>query len=430
MSDVVIIGAGAAGLAAARFLEENGKTVTVLEARGRVGGRVWTTTVEGWGAPLDMGASWIHGTMGNPVTDLRDLFGIVTEETDEESIAYYDPDGQRLQGAPVKAIEKAAEEVVAVIDRPTPPRKPDESMGPVVLRALEKVNPTDLVLRGVLFHLWEHFQNEWGADPAALSARWFKDTRYEGEQEVFPRGYGEIFQRIAGDLQDVRLNHVVSAIDYRGEQVSVQVKDKEEPIEARYVIVTLPLGVLQKTKGEGAVLFFPELESKKAAVGRLAMGVLSKTWLLFDKVCWDEEVRVHAFLGTDDNKWSTWYAFHDVTGRPILAGFNGGVIGAGIEQMEDEKILEEAGAVLRRFLGGRAVPRKVLQSRWTLDPFSHGSYSHVPVGASNDDRDTLADPVKGRLFFAGEATHRTCSQTVHGAVLSGWREARRILTLG
>ena len=121
-----------------------------------------------------------------------------------------------------------------------------------------------------------------------------------------------------------------------------------------------------------------------------------------------------------------------MTNKPVLLGLNGGDVGKDIEKLENAKqsalILEESVAVLRKCLGVVVRQPELLQSNWTNDDFSRGSYSYVPAGASPDDRATLGDPVLGRLLFAGEATHTTCSQTVHGAILSGYREARRILS--
>jgi monoamine oxidase len=428
--EVVVVGAGAAGLAAARMLHDRGARVTVLEARDRVGGRVST---EDWdGTPIDMGASWIHGTMGNPVTDLRDQFEIGTKVTDEEAIAFYHSGGDRLGTEDAKAIQKATEEAVARIDLPTPRRDQAASMADVYVPALADVDGGDLLRRGVIFGLWEHFENEWGASPEQLSARWYKDTRFELHQEVFPKGYGEIFRRMRALDLPVQLERAVTRIQYGADGVIVTVRGGGI-VRADYVVVTLPLGVLKARSVE----FDPPLpQDKTDAIHRLGMGVLSKTWLRFPSRFWPvaEDVRVLACLGVENapwtTRWSTWYRFDDILGRPILCGFNGGPVGGEIEVLSDDGICEQAMAALRESFGdGIPEPESVRQSRWTQDPFSLGSYSHVPAGTNIEERDVLADPVAGRLFFAGEATHRTCSQTVHGAVLSGWREARRVLSL-
>jgi monoamine oxidase len=421
---VAVVGAGAAGLTAARILHDNGVNVRVLEARDRVGGRVHTN--KDWGFAIDLGASWIHGTMGNPVTDLRDEYRIATTVTDVHSMALYDAGGNRLSPADVKRIEGIAETAIAEIDLPTPRREPRDSMGPIVAQAITKANVTGTDLAGLRFHLWEHFENEWGASPPQLSARWYKDTKYEGEQEVFPNGYGQVFHDLSAGL-DVKKEHVVTRIDHDGPIVIVTVEG-QPTITADYAIVTLPLGVLKA----GTVTFDPPLPSEKLeAIADLKMGTLSKTWLLFDEVFWPEDAQIIACLGPADNRWSSWYAFQKVLdGMPVLLGLNGGDIGRQIEAMTPEQIEKQAAGVLQaHFPTKKLSVKKVLNSTWTLDRYSLGSYSHIPSTADITDRDALADPVRGRLLFAGEATHSTCSQTVHGAVLSGIREARRVLSM-
>jgi len=419
--EVVVIGAGAAGLTAARLLHDRGVNVTVVEARDRVGGRVFTD--RSWGIPIDIGASWIHGTMGNPVTDLRDEYRIDTVVTDVHSVAMYDAAGVRLTPVEQSQIEEIADRAIEEIDRPTPARNPRASMGPIVGQAIAHANVHGTVRAGLCFHLWEHFENEWGASPAQLSARWYKDTKYEGEQEVFPDGYGQLFERLAEGL-DVRTGHVVRRVDHDSRLVIVSI-DGQAPITADYAIVTLPLGVLKA----GSVTFDPPLPSGKLeAIADLEMGTLSKTWLRFDRVFWPEDVRIIAYLGTDSGRWSSWYAFQDVAGAPVLLGLNGGDTGKAIEAMEPGAIASEAAAALQRcFPKQKFQVEGILNSGWTRDDFSRGSYSHVPPTADITDREALADPF-GRLLFAGEATHSTCSQTVHGAVLTGQREARRVLS--
>jgi len=435
--DVVVIGAGAAGLTAARVLHNAGKNVVTVEARDRIGGRVHT--VRDWGCAIDIGASWIHGTMGNPVTHLRDRAHVGTVVTDIESIALYaHASGRRVDAGMQAHIAHAARAVIGEIERPTPPRVRRESMEKLVAEATERAHlDSETELAGLRFHLWEHFENEWGASPAQLSAKWYKDTKYEGEQEVFPDGYDEVLEFVRTDRPPhtelrVERDYVVDAITYDRDGVKVEANGKPS-FEARWAIVTLPLGVLQATSGPGTVKFKPQLpRAKRDAIARLQMGTLSKTWLLFDDVYWPRDVQIIACLRPETRRWSSWYAFQEVTNKPVLLGLNGGDVGKDIEKLENAKqsalILEESVAVLRKCLGVVVRQPELLQSNWTNDDFSRGSYSYVPAGASPDDRATLGDPVLGRLLFAGEATHTTCSQTVHGAILSGYREARRILS--
>jgi choline dehydrogenase-like flavoprotein len=144
--DVVVVGAGAAGLAAAAELRKDGRSVVVLEARDHIGGRVHTTELQEWGCHVDVGASWIHGTMGNPVTLLRDEAKIQTAVTDVTSIAMFDLFGQRLDAARQERIHELAEAAIAKIDRPTPARSALDSLGPFVDQAVDEAGVHGLEL--------------------------------------------------------------------------------------------------------------------------------------------------------------------------------------------------------------------------------------------------------------------------------------------
>jgi monoamine oxidase len=418
---VVIIGAGAAGLAAARVLEDSRVHVVVLEARHRSGGRV-LTSFDWPEVAIDLGASWVHGSKGNPVTDLRDQFGIKTVVTDTDSVSLYDENGQRLPDARRQMIEEKARVAIQHIDRPDHPPSALESIKSAVDAAVDKSGLTGTDLMGLRFFIREHFENEWGAGPSQLSARWYCDTAFTGAQEVFPGGYSELFDRLASDLE-IRYQEAVTKIHYGSN--GVQVVTGTGSLKADYAIVTVPLGVLK----DEAIAFLPELPpEKREAISKLKMGVLAKTWLRFPKAFWSSDDLIHGYLGSDDGIWSSWHSFLSVTGQPLLLGLNGGDSGREIETYPDPEIVDQAMSALRGCFGSSVPnPTGLLNSRWTTDPFSLGSYSHIPPGASPVNREQLAQPLAGRLLFAGEATHPTCSQTVHGAILSGQREARRIL---
>ncbi|WP_059008374.1 flavin monoamine oxidase family protein [Streptomyces specialis] len=405
----VVVGAGAAGLGAARLLADAGRDVVVLEARDRVGGRVHTDRT--WeGVPVDLGASWIHGVRGNPLTELRDRFQVPTAVTDLDSLLVHDPSGTPVPGDEQARMRAHAEEIIDRFDR-------DGSL-PAAARW------TDTHRRGVRYFLWQHFENEFGAGPRELSHRWYSDAVFAGEQEIVPGGYDQLFRPLSAGL-DIRFGQDVTHISHDGTGVTVHTARGTE-LPCSDVIVTVPLGVLRG----GGLSFSPDLPpAKREALDRLAMGTLSKTWLRFPRVFWDDAVLTHAYLGTEDDAWSEWYSFarvHD--GAPVLLSLNGGPAGRAIEALSDRDIAGRATAVLRRWFGDAAETPVALQnSRWTQDPYALGSYSITPPGASPEDRDTLAAPIAGRIHFAGEATHSTCHQTVHGALLSGRRAARAVM---
>ncbi|MGC5342573.1 flavin monoamine oxidase family protein [Streptomyces sp. DT171] len=413
--ETIVVGAGAAGLAAAEWLRKNDANhkVLVLEAAKRVGGRLFTSTEWGGDYPLDIGASWIHGNRGNPVAALRDEYDIRTVVTDLDSLVLYDSSGNPVPEADQEAMRADAEEMIAEFDRTG--KLPKGGTG------TSKHADHD---RGVSYFLWQHFQNEFGAAPDEVAHLWYSDAVFLGAQEVMPGGYGQFVQKLSQGVK-CRSGSRVRAISWNDGGARVTVADEE--YDCKQVIVTVPLGVL---KGAG-IAFTPELPAEKtAAIEKLRMGTLSKTWLLFPKVFWDRNTLTHAYLGTKDNIWSEWYSFADVyDGRAVLLCLNGGEGGTRVEKLEDAEIVEEAMTVLKKIFPDAERPVKIAQSRWTQDADFRGSYSYTPRGATPDDRDALAAPVSNRLFFAGEATHSTCHQTVHGALLSGRRAAKEVIAV-
>ncbi len=191
--------------------------------------------------------------------------------------------------------------------------------------------------------------------------------------------------------------------------------------------MTLPLGVLKSR----AVKFTPELPANKlGAIDRLGMGVYDNLYLRFPRVFWDD-VQVISQQGTQHGMWANWYALQHVTNTPILCTLNGGNVARRIEGMSDDEIVRDAMAHLTSIYGSHAQqPIGHRITRWASDPFARGSYSFPAVGSRRGDRRLLAEPIRDRVYFAGEAAHEDYSGTVHGALLSGWREARRILNRG
>ena len=193
------------------------------------------------------------------------------------------------------------------------------------------------------------------------------------------------------------------------------------------VVVTLSLGVLK----HGDVGFTPLLpEAKRAAIDRLGMGVLNKCYLKFPRVFWDPRPQLLGYVGAARGQWAEWCNMHRFTRQPVLLGFNAGSFGEQLESQSDEEVVSSAMTVLRTIYGGSVPsPTGARVTRWKSDPFSRGSYSHIPPGASGGDYDALAASVANRVFFAGEATSRQYPGTVHGAWLSGRRAAAEVARL-
>ena len=265
-------------------------------------------------------------------------------------------------------------------------------------------------------------EHEFGADIADVSFDSVSggDT-FAGNDALFAAGYGQIIDRLAQGL-DIRLEHPVTTIDYSGQRV-VLGTGPGMTFDAAVAIVTVPLGVLKS----GSPVFQPALPSRKRrAIDQLGMGVLNKTCLLFDNVFWQEDVELIGYVGAETGQWSETLNLYPYTGQPILMMFNAGSYGARIEAMPDAEVVSQALASLADMYGSVPRPKDARITRWRSDPWSYGSYSYVPVGSSFRRHVDLARPVDGKVFFAGEATHRDYPATVHGAFLSGVRAAREV----
>ena len=411
---IVIVGAGVAALAAVQELEVRGfENVVILEAQDRVGGRVWTGSI-GDGIPVELGATWIHGIRSNPIHEIAESNGIATAPTDYDNTIVYDQSGRETPWVDEqlwRAYMRLAYE------------RPDQS--------LQAVYDEFAAANGFDDHhdrlLWQHVLNsmlehEFGADVSDLSIMSYDGgSDMRGGDVVFPGGYSQIIDVLAAG-RDIRLRHPVAEIDHTGDEVAVTT-GTGTVFEADRVIVTVPLGVLKA----GDISFVPSLPpDKQAAIDALAMGVLNRTSLLFDDVFWAPDVEWIGYLSEQKGEWSETLNLYPYQQQPVLAMFNAGSFGAEVEQYSDDELTGRAVAALRAIFGDVPDPVDSVSTRWVSDPWTKGSYSYVPAGASFENYRVMARPAGERVFFAGEATHSRFPSTVHGAFLSGKRVARQI----
>lgn len=423
----LVIGAGIAGLAAARMLTNSGRKVIVVEARNRIGGRLWSE--RSWpNAPVDLGASWIHGVRGNPLTKLANELNLPRKSTDFDNSASYAADGRALSDEEVQTISDNFDDVMEQMETVRGAREADDladlPLKTVFEQILTKRRDPATMQRALRWSINTNIEHEYAADSSDLSLYYWDDQNESlpGGDVVFPQGYDQILTNLAKGL-DIRLGQVVQRIAYSTSGVTVTTNQGR--VSGTRAIITLPLGVLKR----GSVIFAPALPAAKVnAIKRLNMGVLNKTYLRFPHVFWDQEVEWLDYVGERIGEWAEWLNVYYYTKQPILMGFNAGAYGAQIESLTDEAIVAGAMKVLRTIYGASIPNPDAWQiTRWGSDPFAYGSYAHIPPGASPADYVTLAKPVSNRLYFAGEATHRQYPSTVHGAFLSGQRAAQQIL---
>jgi monoamine oxidase len=429
--DTIVIGAGMSGAAAARLLVASGRSVLVLEARDRIGGRTWTDAEIG--VPVDLGASWIHGIDGNPLTDLRDALGIDSVEFTMGSfqpsgrpVAYHGPSGARLDTV---ATEQWLADL-AVVDTGLEAVVASAASGTTYVQAVEQAIAAASSAGGwdadraerVREYLRHRVEDLCGAWIDQLDAHGLDEEHVAGDEVVFPQGYGQFAARLLDGL-DVRLGHVVREVAWDDEGVTVTT-DAGASFRASDVVVTLPLGVLKA----GTVSFSPGLSPEvSGAIERLGMGVYDKVFLRFDEQFW-EDVYVVRQQGPAGDDWHSWYDMSRATGQPIIAALVGGPTARRFEAMSDDELVASALGALRHMYGPVVpAPTGYRITRWAADPFAFGSYSYLAAGATEADHDRVATPIDGRVHLAGEATWSDDPATVHGALLSGHRAASRIV---
>ncbi|MCX7286642.1 MAG: FAD-dependent oxidoreductase, partial [Rhodobacterales bacterium] len=407
-------------LGAARALADAGAQVTVIEARDRIGGRSHTSHL--WpDLPMDMGASWIHGTSGNPVTALAHKVGLTLTPTSYKRSVTFDAAGQEVPfikpaKRTLKLVEKARNRV-ADLDA-------DVTLMEAILASPDWAALTPEDRRVARLAINTRIEHEYSGDWSRLSAWHFDDGKdFPGDEAVVTPGFGPILHHLAQGL-DIRLGKAVTAIAPRGK--GVEVTTAQGSYRADHAVVTLPLGVLKA----GAVSFAEPLNRKRQrAINRLEMGLLNKCILRFDRVFWPADMDWIDFLGPVETLWGDWTNYLPACGQPVIVGFNAARMADEIEALDDAETTASAMAALRAMFG-TAIPDPVASqiSRWRADPFALGAYSFNAVGSSQKDRSALfGSDWDGLLQFAGEATSWKQPATVHGALLTGRKAALAIL---
>jgi monoamine oxidase len=394
--DVIVIGAGVSGLAAARELRLRGLSVLVLEARDRIGGRVHTVRPAGWPLPVEAGAEFVHGrppALLPLAKEARELRG-----------------GHFAAGlAPFDDVWKSVMEKLASL--PAAREKSVEA----ALRSLRFRLRTSAEERALAAEFLEGF-NAARLDHASVKAiaqQTEAAERIGGDRIArLSRGYDAVPRRLA---RGTRVLLGAQVREVRWTRAGVTVLGRGARYEARHAIITLPLGVLQAN----TVRFDPPLPPwKQNAIEALAMGPVVKVALLFDKPHWPERL---VFLHARGEAVPTFW--RPLPSRaPALVGW---AASRDAEALRRQDPVAAAVRSLSAALGEQVRPRRALVFDWQNDPLSRGAYSWVPVGAMKAQR-ALARRT-GPLHFAGEATHfEGACGTVHGAIETGVRAAEEI----
>jgi monoamine oxidase len=441
--DVVIVGAGAAGLAAARHLTDAGIDVCVIDARDRIGGRVFTTRDADSPGPIELGAEFVHGRA-------PELLALI----EEASLTMVDVGGTRWRtaGRTLRRFDDFWEQLDSGMrrldgDRRRRDRSFDDALAttPGGRRLAESRQLARRYVEG--FH---------AADPSLVSAQAMAENGSPGHDLRERRigrvleGYDRPLAWLAAPLVPrVQLSSVVTDIEWEPRRVSVRVRaargnhrNHVGVTDARAAIVTVPIGVLTSgPDAEGAIRFMPAIDQNRNVLERLASGTVVRVVLRLRERFWasdafakrhgSDDLDTLSFLHGREGPFPTWWTAYPSI-APVLVAWCGGPCARDLVRESPEAVVDAASAALARHTG---LPRRAVASMvertwmhdWEHDPYSRGAYSYQMVGG-RDAPAELAKPIRGTLFFAGEASEASGGTgTVHGAIATGTRAAKQVL---
>jgi monoamine oxidase len=423
--DTIVIGAGLAGLAASQRLVQAGHSVTIIEARDRIGGRVFTARDSDSAPPIDYGAEWFASTGG-----VRNLLAAAGATMHRGSGAFL----RRTSEGWSNAFEDhpATSDLLGRMGKHT---GDDRSLRDALVEcgSAHQVDEAQAFVRFV-----ESFH---AADPGDVSARWLtwmEEAHAPGEAEYRSlSGAGAVVEALAASLTahcEIRLRTVAREIRWRAGAVEVVVGDgADDVLSARSAVVTVPLPMLAgSSRTPGAIRFSPDIAEKREAASRLRMGHAAKVVFRFKTPFWRavKPLANMVFVFADGEPFPVWWS--GVGRTPTITGWAGGPKALRLAIEEEEAVIDRAIDSLTVAL---ALPRGRIEEQlvshhyhnWSADPNSQGAYSYVAAGGI-DAHLTLARPVGDTLFFAGEAT---CgggyNATMEGAAQSGWRAAAEVI---
>ncbi len=409
--DVVIIGAGAAGLSAARVLTGAGRRVCILEARPRVGGRIHTLHLADLPLPIELGAEFIHGEVGTTF-DIVDSAALITAQLPDDH--WWSTDGKRER---VGDFWGTINGVRAKI-----PRLARDISFAEFLRRRRELTPR---VREMSCSFVEGYHAS-HADRISATVLRLGDEEQEGEPKQFRIASGQdaLIEWLRAGIDPQRADLLLGSVAERVQwsNGSVVVHCGTIRIRAKQLVVTIPIGVWKS----GTLAFDPPLREKERAIEKLENGHVVKVAFRFRERFWDDL----NFLHTNDRYMPTWWTWAPFR-APVLTGWAGG-------HAADALLAEGTDAMIDRALHALAaawnVPRRRIDELlagtfthdWQADPFSRCAYSYAAVGGAHA-HDALAKPIRRTLFFAGEATSSDQTGTVAGAIESGQRAAREVL---
>lgn len=437
--DVIIVGAGVSGLTAALELGKREISVLILEARNRIGGRIFTLREPQLRTPIELGAEFVHGEP----PEVLEFFGGTSSGLIEVQGDNWCSSGGVL--SPCNFFEQVDQILQKMDDK-----QPDESFSDFLARCCPNVK-ADPKVEDAKKRATAYVSGFNAADPSLVGVHWLVESmraeeRIHGERAFRPRnGYAELVEILQNELRNlqvfVRSNVVVREITWQVGSVELitRTPDGDGKFSAQRVLISVPLAVLQvPPTDEGAIQFAPPLPQQKlAALAKMEMGKVIRVVFRFRSRFWGRispmprrSLSNMSFLFTEDSTFPTWWTRTPADSATLTgwAPFRAAELLSG---KSESSVVEEGLETLARVLN---FPRENLEREflsahfhdWQADAFSRGAYSYAKFG-SDGAQAALAAPLEQTLFFAGEATDTSGNNgTVHGAIASGRRAAREI----
>ena len=424
---ILVVGAGISGLGAAKELHDSGYEVTVLEARNRIGGRIYTDRSLGF--PLERGANWIHSNKldSNRLMSLKEELGLKTNITVLSPMGFklFDKDGKALtlSEEDFEKIEFRIGLIAYIASYIKPSATLEDGINFLKRMGLLSFAP-NAVLQAIIQSVELGAAEDEENIPIGALVSEYEYMENAGDDEEVFGGFDQFTSHLSKNL-DIRLNSPVSKITYSSDEVEVFANDKTYTPDV--VVVTVPLGVLQKNLIE----FVPDLpEKKKEAINNISWGSVNKVIFKFPYNFWGD-VENFFIEREDRHAFTTWLSNEVMVNEPVIYSFFSGEFSRKMEKETDDYIIEEAMKSLRVAYGDDIPePEAYLITRWGMEPYILGSYS--APGHNQDDlklRTELANPIQNKIFFAGEATSVLEYAFTHGALNTGLREAKKIKEL-
>jgi monoamine oxidase len=438
-ADVAVVGAGCAGLAAARELAAAELSTVVLEARDRIGGRVHTVRDVGLDHPIELGAEFVHG----PAPDVNEIARAAGLRSVPLSGSRWRAAGGELERGD-DFWDRVGQILGRLDDRAEPDRSFMEWLGSAAASDLSEADREMAIEYVAGFH---------AADPSEVGERWLARQGGGGEgsdveaalrSARITEGLDRVPAWLARALppESLRLGHSVHHIEWESGSVRLTARRSAGGpvvIDARAAIVTIPVGVLRAHPDEpGGIGFAPDIVERRGALERLAMGSVTRLVLRLEEPFWEAR-RSHSidarlddlgFLQTPECVFRVWWTPAPLE-TPVLVGWTGGpraraLAGRDAGTLAERALRELAGALglPAGSLGGLLV--RAYAHDWEHDPYSRGAYTYGRVGGSEAGAE-LARPLADTLFFAGEATDASDEATVQGAIASGRRAAEQVV---